>query len=89
MKHSSGRARSAATLAATAFGDVVGGVLSSVTFEAARTIAWRVTVAAALAVVPVASVYAQKAAAMPQGMILPAGQTGTIRHRTFSDFPNY
>jgi tetratricopeptide (TPR) repeat protein len=67
MKHSSGRARSAATLAATAFGDVVTGVVGSVTFEAARTIAWRVTVAAALAVVPVASVYAQKAAVMPQG----------------------
>jgi Flp pilus assembly protein TadD len=63
MKHSSGRARSAATLAATAFGGVVGGV----SFKAARTIAWRVTVAAALAVVPVASVYAQKTAVMPQG----------------------
>jgi tetratricopeptide (TPR) repeat protein len=59
MKHSSGRARSAATLAATAFGDVA--------FAAARTLAWRVTVAAALAVVPVASAYAQKAAVMPQG----------------------
>ena len=59
MKHSSGRARSAATLAATAFGGVA--------FQAARTIAWRLTVAAALAVVPVASVYAAKAGVMPQG----------------------
>ncbi|HEX3382356.1 MAG TPA: tetratricopeptide repeat protein [Paraburkholderia sp.] len=67
MKHSSGRARSAATLAATAFGDVVGDVVGGVTFEAARTLAWRVTVAAALAIMPVASVYAQKAAVMPQG----------------------
>ncbi|MBN3805198.1 tetratricopeptide repeat protein [Paraburkholderia sp. Ac-20336] len=63
MKHSSGRARSAATLAASTFGGVVGGA----TFEAARTLALRVTVAAALAVVPLASAYAQKAAVMPQG----------------------
>ncbi|MEX3896117.1 tetratricopeptide (TPR) repeat protein [Paraburkholderia youngii] len=63
MKHSSGRARSAATLAATAFGDVVGGV----TFEAARALAWRITVVAALAAVPAASAFAQKAAVMPQG----------------------
>jgi len=63
MKHSSGRARSAATLAATAFGGIAG----SAAFEAARTLAWRVTVAAALAVVPLAGAYAQKAAVMPQG----------------------
>jgi tetratricopeptide (TPR) repeat protein len=71
MKHSSGRARSAATLAATAFGDVVGGVVGGtvgrITFAAARTLAGRLTVAAALAAVPVASVHAQKAAVMPQG----------------------
>ncbi|SMG09979.1 tetratricopeptide repeat protein [Paraburkholderia susongensis] len=63
MKHSSGRAHRAATLAATAFG----GIVSGVAFEAARTLALRVTVAAALAVVPVAGAYAQKAAVMPQG----------------------
>ncbi|OLL30535.1 hypothetical protein BTH42_16440 [Burkholderia sp. SRS-W-2-2016] len=71
MKHSSGRARSAATLAATAPEGLVGGLVGSrlggVVFEAARTFAWRVTVAAALAVVPVAGAYAQKAAVMPQG----------------------
>ncbi|HEY2023969.1 tetratricopeptide repeat protein [Paraburkholderia sp.] len=63
MKHSSGRARSAAALAATAFRGIAG----SVAFDAARTLAWRVAVAAALAVVPVAGAYAQKAAVMPQG----------------------
>ncbi|NML29897.1 tetratricopeptide repeat protein [Paraburkholderia antibiotica] len=70
MKHSSGRARSATTLAATAFGSIAGGIVggvSGVKFEAARALAWRVTVAAALAIVPVAGAYAQKAAVMPQG----------------------
>jgi tetratricopeptide (TPR) repeat protein len=67
MKHSSGRARSAATLVATAFDDVAGGAVSRATFEAARAFARHLAVAAALAVVPVASVYAQKAAVMPQG----------------------
>jgi tetratricopeptide (TPR) repeat protein len=75
MKHSSGRARSAATLAATAFGGTFGGafdrafdsIAGGVAFAAARTFAWRVTVAAALAVVPLAGAYAQKAAVMPQG----------------------
>ncbi|MBC8746055.1 tetratricopeptide (TPR) repeat protein [Paraburkholderia sp. WC7.3g] len=67
MKHSSGRARSAATLATTAFGDVVGSVVGRATFEAARALAWRVTVVAALAAMPLASAYAQKAAVMPQG----------------------
>jgi tetratricopeptide (TPR) repeat protein len=59
MKHSSGRARSAATLAATASGGVA--------FATARTLALRISVAAALAILPVAAVYAQKVAVMPQG----------------------
>jgi tetratricopeptide (TPR) repeat protein len=63
MKPSSGRARSAATLAATAFSGVTRGVAR----DAARTFGVRVTVALALAVVPAAAVYAQKAAVMPQG----------------------
>jgi tetratricopeptide (TPR) repeat protein len=63
MKPSSGRARSAATLAATAFSGVTRGVAR----DATRTLALRVTVAAALAVLPAAAVYAQKAAVMPQG----------------------
>ena len=63
MKPSSGRARSAATLAATAFSGVTRGVAR----DATRALALRVTVAAALAVLPAAAVYAQKAAVMPQG----------------------
>ncbi|MFT4068321.1 tetratricopeptide repeat protein [Paraburkholderia sp.] len=67
MKHSSGRARSAATLAATAFGGAFDRIVGGVAFDAARTLAGRVTVAAALAIVPLAGAYAQKAAVMPQG----------------------
>ena len=63
MKPSSGRARSAATLVATAFSDVAHGVA----FNATRALALRVTVAVALAALPAAAAYAQKAAVMPQG----------------------
>jgi tetratricopeptide (TPR) repeat protein len=63
MKPSSGRARSAATLAATAFSGVTRGVARNAT----RALALRVTVAAALAVLPAAAVYAQKAVVKPQG----------------------
>jgi tetratricopeptide (TPR) repeat protein len=59
MKPSSGRAHSAATLAATA--------CNGLTRGAARALAVRVTVAVALAALPVAAVYAQKAGMMPQG----------------------
>jgi tetratricopeptide (TPR) repeat protein len=59
MKPSSGRARSAATLAATA--------CHGIARESARALALRVTVAVALAALPVAAAYAQKAAVMPQG----------------------
>jgi tetratricopeptide (TPR) repeat protein len=63
MKPSSGRARSAATLAATACNGLTRGVAR----DAARALAVRVTVAVALAALPVAAAYAQKAAVMPQG----------------------
>lgn len=63
MKPSSGRARSAATLAATAFG----GVTRSVTLDGTRALALRVTLAVALVVAPGAAAFAQKAATMPQG----------------------
>ncbi|WP_144146326.1 tetratricopeptide repeat protein [Paraburkholderia sp. BCC1884] len=63
MKPSSGRARSAATLAATAFG----GVTRGVTLDGARALSLRVTLAVALAVLPGAAAFAQKAATMPQG----------------------
>jgi Flp pilus assembly protein TadD len=55
MKPSSGRARSAATLAATAFGGVT------------RALTLRATVTVALALLPAVGVYAQKAPIMPQG----------------------
>ncbi|WP_121317442.1 tetratricopeptide repeat protein [Paraburkholderia sp. RAU2J] len=59
MKPSSGRAHSAATLAATA--------CNGLTRGAVRALAVRVTVAVALAALPVAAAYAQKAGMMPQG----------------------
>lgn len=59
MKSSSGRARSAATLAATAF--------NSASRALALHVTLRATVIAALAVVPAAAVHAQRAAPMPQG----------------------
>jgi tetratricopeptide (TPR) repeat protein len=67
MKPSSGRARSAATLAATAFSGLTRGLARGVAHDATRALTLRVTVAAALAVLPAAAVYAQKAAVMPQG----------------------
>jgi Flp pilus assembly protein TadD len=75
MKPSSGRARSAATLAATAFSGVARGVLRGasshavprVAHAATRAFALRVTMAVALAALPVAGAYAQKAAVMPSG----------------------
>jgi Flp pilus assembly protein TadD len=67
MKPSSGRARSAATLAVTAFSGVTRGFARGVAGDATRALAMRVTVVVALAVVPAAAVYAQKAAVMPQG----------------------
>jgi tetratricopeptide (TPR) repeat protein len=67
MKPSSGRARSVATLAATTFGGLTRGLARGVAHDATRALTLRVTVAAALAVLPAAAVYAQKAAVMPQG----------------------
>jgi tetratricopeptide (TPR) repeat protein len=75
MKPSSGRARSAATLAATAFSGVARSVTRGasprvaprVAHAAARTLALRVAMAVALVALPVAGAYAQKAAVMPQG----------------------
>ena len=75
MKPSSGRARSAATLAATAFGGVARGAIRGasrriaprVAHASARALALRVAAAAALALLPVAGAYAQKVAVMPQG----------------------
>ena len=71
MKPSSGRARSAATLAATAFGDVARGtthgVFGGVALHATRTLALRAALALALAAVPATAVFAQKAATLPQG----------------------
>jgi tetratricopeptide (TPR) repeat protein len=74
MKPSSGRARSAATLTATAFNAVARGVtrgasprVARVASAAVRALASRATLAVALAALPVAGAYAQKAAVMPQG----------------------
>ncbi|AIP30515.1 tetratricopeptide repeat family protein [Paraburkholderia xenovorans LB400] len=67
MKPSSGRARSAATLAATAFGGVAHGMSRGVALDATRALALRVTVAVALAAVPAAAAFAQKTATLPQG----------------------
>ncbi|WGS48507.1 tetratricopeptide repeat protein [Paraburkholderia sp. D15] len=63
MKPSSGRARSAATLAATALGGLAHGVSRDTT----RALALRVTFVAALALMPGAAAFAQKAATMPTG----------------------
>jgi tetratricopeptide (TPR) repeat protein len=67
MKPSSGRARSAATLAATACHGLTSGAARGVARNAVRALAVRVTVAVALAALPAAAAYAQKAAVMPQG----------------------
>ncbi|MDR8394902.1 MULTISPECIES: tetratricopeptide repeat protein [Paraburkholderia] len=71
MKPSSGRARSAATLAATAFGSVARGVThgmsGGVAPGATRALALRITLAVALATVPAAAAFAQKTATLPQG----------------------
>jgi Flp pilus assembly protein TadD len=67
MKPSSGRARSAATLAATAFGGVVRGMSRGVVRDSTRVLALRVTLAATLAIVPGAAAFAQKASTLPQG----------------------
>ncbi|MEW9580149.1 tetratricopeptide repeat protein [Paraburkholderia sp. DGU8] len=70
MKPSSGRARSAATLAATALHRLVRGLVRGAAHDATRALALRVTgvtVAAALAVLPATAVYAQKAPLTPQG----------------------
>lgn len=67
MKPSSGRASSAATRAATAFGGVVRGMSRGVVRDSTRALALRVTLAAALAVLPGAAAFAQKASTLPQG----------------------
>jgi tetratricopeptide (TPR) repeat protein len=67
MKPSSGRARSAATLAATAFGGVARGVTRGVALDTTRALTFRVTLAVALAILPGAAAYAQRAAPTPQG----------------------
>jgi tetratricopeptide (TPR) repeat protein len=71
MKPSSGRARSAATLTATAFGAVVRGmthgVIRGVALNATRALTLRAAVAVALAAVPAAAAFAQKTATLPQG----------------------
>jgi tetratricopeptide (TPR) repeat protein len=74
MKPSSGRARSAATLTATAFNGVARSVMRGasprvvrVACAAARVLALRAALSVALAALPVAGAYAQKAAVMPQG----------------------
>ncbi|MFM0507541.1 MULTISPECIES: tetratricopeptide repeat protein [unclassified Paraburkholderia] len=67
MKPSSGRARSAATLAAAAFGGVARGMSGGVALGATRALTLRVTLAVALAAVPASAAFAQKAATRPQG----------------------
>ncbi|HEX7936483.1 MAG TPA: tetratricopeptide repeat protein [Paraburkholderia sp.] len=63
MKPSSGRARSAATLVATAFS----GPSRGSSRDLARAFTLRVTVALALGILPGAAAFAQKAPTMPQG----------------------
>lgn len=67
MKPSSGRAHSAATLAAAAFGGIARGVTRGVALDATRALTLRVTLAVALAVAPGAAAFAQKASTIPQG----------------------
>jgi Flp pilus assembly protein TadD len=70
MKPSSGRVRSAAALAATAFNGVARSVTRGASSRVAPRVAHaaaRVTMAVALVALPVAGAYAQKAAVMPQG----------------------
>jgi Flp pilus assembly protein TadD len=67
MKPSSGRARSAATLAAAAFGGVARGMSGGGVAGATRALTLRVTLAVALAAVPAAAAFAQKTATLPQG----------------------
>lgn len=67
MKPSSGRARSAATLAATAFCGVTRGVIRGVALDATRALALRATLAVALAAAPGAAALAQKTSTIPQG----------------------
>ncbi|CAH2906737.1 MAG: FIG140336: TPR domain protein [uncultured Paraburkholderia sp.] len=83
MKPSSGRARSAATLAATAFGAAFAGPFAALSGASratltrdstqgargnvARAFTLRVTVAVALGILPGAAAFAQKTPTMPQG----------------------
>jgi tetratricopeptide (TPR) repeat protein len=67
MKPSSGRARSAATLAAAAFGELARGLARGAVSHSARALTVRATMAFALAAVPGAAAFAQKAATLPQG----------------------
>jgi Flp pilus assembly protein TadD len=67
MKPSSGRAHSAATLAATAFSGPTRGASRDIARSLARVVALRVTVAVALSILPGAAAFAQKAPTMPQG----------------------